>query len=339
MMVTVAFLLIALAAYTLFGGADFGGGILEATLARHPHLQGKIQDTLAPVWEANHVWLIAVVVILFVGFPVVYAELMTMLFVPISIALLGIILRGAFFTFRKYDPDPGPRSAFYSMLFRSSSALTPMMYGMIVAALLAPFPVIPSDGSASFGATFIQPWLTDLGFLCAIFVFALFGYVASVFLYGELSVDEDRAVVRRRIIQFFGATFVVGGLVLGRGAFAGSVSIREELNVAQIAVHAMAFLCIPWLWHSMKRSRFWRMRMIAGVQVLCILAGWFSTQYPTFIRFADGRRLTIFNASAPQVTLVWLNVTLVVVLALVLPLIAYLYIVFGSSQRLTQTRN
>lgn len=331
MFVTVTFLLVALAAYTLFGGADFGGGILEATLRRQPHLQKKIQDTLAPVWEANHVWLIAVIVILFVGFPAAYAELMTMLFVPVSLALLGIILRGAFFTFRKYDPEPHDRKRFYSFLFRASSALTPMMYGVIVAALLAPFPSMPESGAVSFGAMFVRPWATWLGLACAIFVFALFGYVAAVFLYGELQNDEDRLVIRRRIMQFFAATFVAGGLVLACGAATGTVSWRSELNVLQIAVQAVAFLCIPWLWSCMKRGSIWGMRLVAGAQVFCILSGWFATQYPAFMSFDDGRSLTIFNSSAPEVTLRWLNVTLVIVLSLVLPLLVYLYRVFGRS--------
>jgi len=125
MELTFVFLLIALSIYILFGGADFGGGLLELVLRGHPHLQKKLQQTLAPVWEANHVWLIAVVVILFVGYPKAYARLSTVLFVPISLALLGIILRGAFFTFRKYDPEPDSWSRYYGWLFRRSSESHP----------------------------------------------------------------------------------------------------------------------------------------------------------------------------------------------------------------------
>jgi len=330
--ITLAFLLVALAAYTLFGGADFGGGILEATLWRHPDLQKKIQDTLAPVWEANHVWLIAIIVILFVGFPVVYAELCTMLFVPISIALLGIILRGAFFTFRKYDPEPETRQAFYSLLFRVSSALTPMMYGMIIASLLGDFPSRSESATPTFGALYIEPWATVHGLLCTVFVFALFGYVAAVFLYGEVDSDKHRKLVARRIGLFFIMAFIVGGLVLAYGAAADIVSLSDELNPIQLAVQTVAFLCIPLLWLSMKRQQAWRMRLIAGVQVLCILGGWFTTQYPVFMKFDDGRRLTIYNSSAPDVTLIWLNIGLVCVLAMVLPLLVYLYRVFSRSR-------
>lgn len=331
MEITAAYLLIALAAYAVFGGADFGGGILEATLPRHPHLQRKIEETLAPVWEANHVWLIAVIVILFVGFPAAYAALCTALFVPISLALLGIILRGAFFTFRKYDPDPAPRRALYSALFRASSALTPMMYGFIIAALLTPLPVPGRAGA--FPDLYIRPWLTPLGALCAAFVFALFGYVAAVFLHGELDNDADRATVRRRIVAFFAGTFLLGGAVLACGLGSGTVHLPAALTPVQLAAQAGALAAILVGWRCLRTGRDWGLRLAAGAQVVCILAGWFATQYPALLRFGDGRVLTFHNAAAPPVTLLWLNIGLTAVLALVLPLLIYLYRVFSRARR------
>ena len=92
---------ISLLLYVLLGGADFGGGILEL------FTRGKASDivskAIAPVWEANHVWLILVIVILFVGFPPVYSTVLTTLHIPILLALIGIIFRGSAFTFRHYD--------------------------------------------------------------------------------------------------------------------------------------------------------------------------------------------------------------------------------------------
>jgi len=331
MEITLMFLVVALAAYTLFGGADFGGGILESTLWRHAGLQKKLQAALAPVWEANHVWLIAVIVILFVGFPVMYAEMCTMLFVPISLALLGIILRGAFFTFRKYDPEPESRIPLYSFLFRFSSVITPMMFGLIIASLLSPFPVITADAGLDFSSVYIEPWATWFGLFCALFVFSLFGYVASVFFFGELSEDQDRAIIRSRIWTFFAAAFITGGIVLGYGAARGVVDMRNALSPIQVTVQAVAFLCVFWLWLNVKRKRIWSMRMAAGTQVLCILSGWFATQYPVFMKYSDGTEVTVFNSAAPPVTLLWLNIGLVAVLSMVLPLLVYLYHIFGSA--------
>ncbi|MCB1042198.1 MAG: cytochrome d ubiquinol oxidase subunit II [Acidobacteria bacterium] len=330
MLITLIFLLVALSAYALLGGADFGGGILEATLRRHPHLQEKIQETLAPVWEANHVWLIAVIVILFVGFPAVYAEMMTMLFVPLLLALLGIILRGAFFTFRKYDPEPEIRRGFYTLLFRASSIFTPLMYGLIIASLLSPFPVILESDVTEFSDLFVAPWFTWLGGASAVFVFSLFGYVAAVFLFGEVQDKADRAVIGQRVMQFFAVTFLSGGVVLAMGAATGTVSWQQALNPIQLMAQAIATMGIIWMWCSLKQERIAAMRVTAGVQMMFILGGWFSTQYPVFMRFEDGRELTIWNCHAPDVTLYWLNLGLIVVLALVLPLLGYLYHVFRA---------
>ncbi len=336
MEITLAFLLVALAAYTLFGGADFGGGVLEASLWRHPALQKKLQATLAPVWEANHVWLIAVIVILFVGFPAAYARLCTLLFVPLSLVLLGIILRGAFFTFRKYDPEPGMRQRGYSWLFRVSSLLTPLMFGFIVAALLRPFLPTAIAAEEGFAAVYIYPWTNTLGLLCGLFVSALFGYLAAVFFFGELRDAAERAVLRTRILGFFAATFVSGGGVLLWGAHSGTVDLRQVLSPLQVTVQAVALLGVVWLLRSLRAPRIWQMRLAAGLQVLAILAGWFGTQFPVFLRFTDGSEVTVHNSAAPQVTLFWLNLGLLVVLSLVVPLMAYLYKVFSARHQHTE---
>ncbi|HRX52288.1 MAG TPA: cytochrome d ubiquinol oxidase subunit II [Candidatus Krumholzibacteria bacterium] len=331
MILTLAFLLTALTAYVLFGGADFGGGVLEATLRRHPRLQDTLQRAMGPVWEANHVWLIAVVVILFVGFPVAYARLMTQLFVPVSLALLGIILRGAFFTFRKYDPEPARRLGLYALLFRASSALTPVMFGMIVAALLGGLPgKTPAD--ATFADLYVKPWATWFGLACGLFVTALFGYLAAVFLFGETRDPADHLVLRRRVVQFFGVTFLLGGAVLGVGAWSGRIDPVAKFTLLQAAVQLGAALCIPLLWRAMNARRPWRMRLIAGAQLLFILGGWFETQTPDFARYADGTALTVAQSAAPPVTLLWLNIGLAAVLAAVVPLLAWLYRVFDAGR-------
>jgi len=328
--ITLALLVLAVAVYTIFGGADFGGGLLEGTLRRRRDLQEKLQATLGPVWEANHVWLIVVVVVLFVAFPKVYATVCTVLFVPLCLALLGIIFRGAFFTFRKYDPEPEARRHTYSFLFRASSILTPMMFGFIIAALLEPFPKAASDGSVDFPTLYIWPWLTVQGALCAVFVNALFGYLASVFFYGELDSDEDRTIIRRRIAGFFLATFVSGGAVLIWGVISDHVHPKASVDPIQLAAQAVAAACIPAIAWAVKHNRILIMRAAVALQVIAILSGWFNTQFPNFVTFTDGTELTVYNSAAPAVTLFWLNVGLVSVMSLVAPLLVYLYVVFRA---------
>jgi cytochrome bd ubiquinol oxidase subunit II len=329
-MITFAFLAVALAAYVLFGGADFGGGQLEASLWRHDRLRDKLQATLAPIWEANHVWLIAVIVILFVGFPVVYARLCTHLFVPLSLALLGIILRGAFFTFRKYDPEPERRMALHAILFRASSFLTPTMFGFMAAAVLHPFPVV-AEG-ASFASMYVAPWLTWTGAWCALFVNGLFAYLAAVFFYGEVDRPEDRVILRRRIGIFFAVAFLCGGMVLWLARDAALVAPDRILTPFQIANHLLALGGIAWMVIAIRRDHFWQMRLAAGLQTLAILANWHHIRFPVLLSFTDGAALTVANSAAPRVTLLWLNIGLTGVLAAVLPLLAYLYLVFQGNR-------
>jgi len=327
------FLIIAFSAYTLFGGADFGGGLLEATLPS-PRLRARLQATLAPVWEANHVWLIAVIVILFVGFPKFYAESMTRLFVPVSCALLAILVRGTFFTLRKYDPAPPPLMArLYSALFRLSSAVAPLFFGFIVAGLLSVHPGSPAGvpRGASFGAVFLAPWLNGFGLLVGLFVTCLFGYLAAVFFYGEVRAPDERALIWRRILAFFGGTFFLGGAVLATGAITGRVSLAQGWHPLQLVCQAIAGAGIIAMWRGRRSDSPWVLRLAVGAQVLAILGGWFLAQAPIMLRTTSGN-LTIYDAAAPPVTQLSLLIGLVVVLALVIPALVWLYRVFAAAQ-------
>src|SRR5438552_14820901 len=128
------FILASLIVYALMGGADFGGGIwnLLAFGSRGKRQREAIADAIAPIWEANHVWLILVIVLLFTGFPGGFATMMTALNIPITAMLLGIVLRGSAFVFRKYDVnDKRP----WSTVFGTASFLTPFFQGIILGAL------------------------------------------------------------------------------------------------------------------------------------------------------------------------------------------------------------
>ena len=121
-------LLVALVAYTLTGGADFGGGVwdLFATGPRKAQQRALIEQALAPIWEANHVWLILIVVVLFVALPDAYAAISTALHIPLVLLLIGVVLRGAAFVFRQYDPRPGVGARRWRKVFATASLLTPI---------------------------------------------------------------------------------------------------------------------------------------------------------------------------------------------------------------------
>src|SRR5215204_5904228 len=120
--------------YTILGGADFGAGIIETFAGE----KGKhtISKAMAPVWEANHVWLILAVVILFTGFPAIYSSLSLVLHIPLMLVLLGIICRGSAFTFRHYDIASDRPHRYFTLLFRISSFLTPLFLGIVLGAMI-----------------------------------------------------------------------------------------------------------------------------------------------------------------------------------------------------------
>src|SRR5205807_543091 len=120
--------------YTLLGGADFGAGIIETFAGTRG--QKTISKAMAPVWEANHVWLILAIVILFTGFPPVYSSLSLVLHIPLLLVLLGIIFRGSAFTFRYYDVHQDRSNKYYTAFFKASSFITPMFLGMTLGAMI-----------------------------------------------------------------------------------------------------------------------------------------------------------------------------------------------------------
>ncbi len=327
-------LLTALSAYVLFGGADFGAGILEMSLKKYPKIQSKIQSTLAPIWEANHVWLIAVVVILFVGFPHFYSALSTRYFFVLGVLLSFVLLRGAFFTFRKYDPEVHKHLRLYNWIFRLSSLGSPLIFGMIISGLMNPANPIELNEHTDVWSFYFAPWLNFYGLLMGIFVASLFTYLASIFFYGncrkEVGTDDKiSGLLQKRIVVFFVSTVLLGGLVLTSGAALGRVSWQEALNPLQIAVQILALLSMPWLYWALKHRHFWQMRLVAGLQSLCILLGWFSTQWPWFYR-SGNTGLSYTEAAAPEGTLIWLNAGLAIVLLIVLPFLTYLYYLFEN---------
>ena len=175
--------LIALAAvvlYSVLGGADFGGGVwdLLATGPRRNAQRDTISDAIGPVWEANHVWLIFVIVALFTCFPLAYADIATNLNAPLTIALLGIVLRGAAFVFRNYASDSPRLARSWTLVFGASSLLAPFFLGDAAGAL----------------ATGRYAWTSPFALAVGLFAVALCAQVAAVFLLRET--DDPRAPQR-----------------------------------------------------------------------------------------------------------------------------------------------
>ena len=174
-------MLAALVLYALMGGADFGGGMwdLLASGPRAERQRNAIAGAIAPIWEANHVWLILVVVILFTGFPAAFAGMMTALNIPVMAMLIGIVLRGSAFVFRNHDAQSEAVRRRWGAIFGAASFFTPFFQGTILGAL-ATGRIRVVGGRVVSG--FLAGWLTPFALSCGVFALALFAFLAATYL-------------------------------------------------------------------------------------------------------------------------------------------------------------
>ena len=324
--VVILFLALSLLAYALFGGADFGAGIIEIFSG---HVSKRtITHAIAPVWEANHIWLILVVVILFMGFPLIYAQMSLYLHIPMVILLLGIVLRGTAFTFRHYDAIVDRSERYYTFIFKISSVIAPFFLGVLTGALILGR-INPEP--ASFYEAFMAPWFNWFCFVMGLFTCCLFSYLAAVYLIGEAESSDVRESFLRIARNANNATVLSGGLVF-------LLAVWYELPLASSFINStgalvalvLATLSLPLLWWSLLKRHIILPRLLAGFQTLMILGAWFWNQYPVLLRYSNGEYLSLFNTVAPEATIRQLALALLVGSVLILPALFFLMKTFKA---------
>ena len=324
-LVILFFLGVSLFFYVLLGGADFGAGIIELFTGKKGI--DVISKAIAPVWEANHVWLIVVIVILFMGFPSVYTTLTLTLHIPLVILLIGIIFRGASFTFRYYDIKQEKIHNVYSAFFKISSVFTPLFLGITLGAVI--LGRITLDVSEGFYRVFIYPWFNLFSLAMGIFTVVLFTFLSALYLLGEAKKEEDINTFKR-YSRILAVSMVACGLFV---FLAGEIDqfhlfnrfINSPLSIASIV---LATLLLPLLWMSIQKHKALWIRLIAGAQTFFVLLGWFAIQYPVLINLSDQPDITVELAKAPESTLLQLMIALIIGLLLVIPALLYLFKVF-----------
>ena len=316
---------IALLLYVLLGGADFGAGIIEIFTGKKGI--DAISKAIAPVWEANHIWLILAIVILFNGFPHVFASLTTYLHLPLFIILVGIVFRGTAFTFRYYDVFKDNTHKYYSILFRISSLLTPFFFGVTLGAII--LGKIPASVHGTFYEVFVSPWLNLFTFVTGIFLTLLFGWLASVYLIGEAR-NEETYHTFTRTSRIFLILLIFTGLIVFITAEFYKLHFFSKFIHSAIPAGCVvaATVAIPFIWRNIKRKNSLKTRLWAGLQTACILTGWFAVQFPVMIYIADGSHLTIWNSQAPERTMSLLVYALIAGIFLIFPAFTYLFKVF-----------
>ncbi len=305
--------------YALFGGADFGGGfwdLVAGDAERGERPRTLIQRSLTPVWEANHVWLIFILVVLWTAFPPAFSAIFSTLYVPIALAALGIVLRGAGFAFRKQVEGLPARRAL-GATFALSSVLTPFFMGTVVGAIATGN--VPAEGN---GDAF-SSWLEPLPLLTGAMFVATGAYLAAVFLVGDArragEADLERYFVRRAL---------VAAAVAGLAAAIGLVELQAEARYVfdrlvdqGLPLVILSALCGLALLAALLRGARRPLRPLAAGAVTAVVWGWGVAQFPYLLPTS----LRIDQAAAPDPTLTVVFIVFAVAAVLVLPSLALLY--------------
>jgi cytochrome d ubiquinol oxidase subunit II len=316
-----AILFVVIAAYALFGGADFGGGLwdlLAGRAERGASPRELIDESITPVWEANHVWLVFILVLLWTAFPPAFAAIMTALFVPLSLSLLGIVLRGVGFAFR-HTAERLRLRQFTGALFAASSLITPFFMGTVVGAVATgQVPVRPAGNV-------LAAWTSPTAILTGFLFVAACAYISAVFL-----VVEARQRGRQELLRYFALRAIAAGVLTGALAggtfaelpasaphvFAGLTGIALPLVAISIAA-GIAVLGMLWLrwYHALA------LRVTAAIAVATVVWGWGLAQYP----YLFPTSLPLAVGSAPTASLVAEIVVAGMAVLLVAPGFALLY--------------
>ena len=321
-------ILLSLILYALSGGADFGGGMwdLLAVGPRAARQRQAIAEAIGPIWEANHVWLILVVVLLFTGFPRGFTAMMTALNIPVTAMLIGIVLRGSAFIFRKYDNQSDSVQRRWSAVFGSACFFTPFFQGVIIGAL-ATGQIRVVHGQVSTG--FFAGWLTPFALACGVFAIGLFAFLAATYLTLDTKDQPDlQSDFRKRALWSGLALAPIAGLVFlaaKQGApemYRGLTDWWAPLLLAITSLMAVVALVALW------RRRFALARIAAIGQVTLILVGWCLAQYPDLVT----PDVTVNNAHAPDITLRLLILALAVGAMILLPALFFLFHIFKGKK-------
>jgi cytochrome bd ubiquinol oxidase subunit II len=312
--------------YALLGGADYGGGVwdLFAFGRRAREQRELIAHAIGPVWEANHVWLILVVVILFTAFPPAFAVIATALHIPITLLLIGIVLRGTAFTFRTYDVQRDEVQRRWSLIFSIASIITPILLGTILGAV-ASGNIRVENGAVTSG--FLRAWLAPFPLAVGFFALALFAFLAAVYL--TVEAEEGRLQEDFRFRALF-AGVAVGLLALFVFVLAGTGAPTVRAGISRsswaLALHILTAIFALGAFYTLWTRRYRAARVCTAGQVTLILLGWAFAQFPYIVE----PDISITSAAAPQITLRLLLGALIAGAVLLFPSYYYLFRIFKN---------
>jgi cytochrome d ubiquinol oxidase subunit II len=319
-------LFLCVTAYAIFGGADFGSGfwdLFAGNAEQGARPRAVIEHAIAPVWEANHVWLVFVFVVLWTGFPEAFASITLTLFVPLALAALGIVLRGSGFAFRKEVKRTSSRRNF-GAAFAASSVLVPYFMGAVAGAI--------ASGRVPAGGTAGDPWsswINATSILGGVLAVAVCAFLAAVFLIWDAARLGDSAMVeyyRRRAL----ATSVVAGLI----ALAGIVVLHDDakyvfdgLTSRALALVIVSAICGVGTLILLVRESHRAARVLAIGAVASVVIAWGVAQWPYMLPTS----LKVSQAAAPDAALGAVLVVFGIAVVVIVPSFGLLYMLDQKS--------
>jgi cytochrome d ubiquinol oxidase subunit II len=314
---------IGLTAYALFAGADFGAGLWDLVAGgseRGARQRNLIEHSLAPVWEANHVWLIFVLVVLWTAFPPAFAAVASTLYIPLTLAAFGMIARGAAFAFRKTATGLAQRRLF-GAAFAFSSVVTPFFLGAVVGGV-ASGRVPPGIAAGDV----LTSWLNPTSVLGGALAVGTCAYLAAVFLCADAQREHQW-----RLVSQFRARALVTAIAVGLVALGGIFILRSD---APLLFDGLTHRGLPLIIVSalagagsivlLLLGRYVAARVTAALAVTAVVWGWAAAQYPYVLQPS----LTIDEAAAGRATLVAMLVSLLIGGAILVPALVYMYALF-----------
>jgi cytochrome d ubiquinol oxidase subunit II len=311
--------------YAIFGGADFGAGVWDLLAGggeRAQRVRDQIDRSIGPVWEANHVWLIFVLVVLWTAFPNAFSAVMTTLYIPLALAALGIVLRGSGFAFR--HALPGPVQGTATRVFGVASVLTPFFMGTVVGAVASGEVPAGGDGDPTASWTGFLPLVTG-----ALFV-AVAAYTAAIFLVRDSGAagDED-------LRDYFARRALVVAVVAGVGAVLGVIALRQDARFIYdgltswpgIALVVLSGVCGLAALGLLVTDRNRGLRVAAVGAGVAMIWGYFAAAFPYMLPTS----LTISQAAGASATLTEVIVVFGAAAVLVVPSLILLYVLSQRS--------
>ena len=313
--------LVGLTAYVVLGGADFGAGFWDLTAGgpeRGAPVRAMIKRAMSPVWEANHVWLIFVLVMLWTAFPDAFGSITSTLAVPLFLAALGIVLRGGAFALKGHAATIAEARAL-GATFALSSVVVPFFLGTAAGAIAAGEVPVGNARGDEWGS-----WTGTLPLFVGLLAVIAGAHLAAVFLGADSKRAGDRELVdafRRRALGSgvaAGAVAIAGLAVVNSDApdlYDGLTSGAGLACVIGSAAFGLVTLWLEW------RERFEPARYTAAAAVGAIVAGWALAQRPYLLP----PHLTVREAAAPDATLLALVIAACLGMALLIPALAWLF--------------